>query len=103
MNATEYVALKQAVRLAIRLRAGVVRDSYRRDIDDVHEPEGPARFILVLQQLFAGLVLIGVPRDEADRVIKQVAFDSAPRQRLKTFRALTDDLRSTSEIADETG
>jgi hypothetical protein len=103
MSKAEYSALKQAVRLAIRLRAGVVRDSYRRDIDDVHEPEGPARFILVLQQLFAGLVFIGVPRDEAHKIIRQVAFDSAPRQRLRAFNALTDDLRSTSEITAETG
>jgi hypothetical protein len=103
MSREEYDALKKTVRLAIRLRAGVVRDGYRREIDDVHASEGPARFIIALQQLFAGLILIGVSRNEACGVIEQVAFDSAPRHRLKAFQALTDDLRSTSEVAVETG
>jgi hypothetical protein len=101
MNTTEYAALKQVIRLVIRLRAGVVRDSYRRDIDDVHDPEGPARLILALQQLFAGLVLIGVPRDEACAILQRVAFDSTPRLRLRAFNSLTNEWRSTSEIAAE--
>jgi hypothetical protein len=103
MTEAEYDDLAQTIRLVIRLRAGVVRDGYRRDIDDVHDPEGPARLVLALQQLFAGLVLIGISHDAACAAIKQVAFDSAPRHRLKAFQTLTDDLRSTTEIAAETG
>jgi hypothetical protein len=101
MNTGEYAALKRVIRLAIRLRAGVVRDAYKRDIDDVHDPEGPARLILALQQLFAGLVLIGIARDEACRILEQAALDSTPRLRLKAFNGLTDDWHSTSEIAAE--
>jgi hypothetical protein len=99
MSASEYETLAQTVRLAIRLRAGVVRDGYKREIDDVHDPEGPARFILALQQEFAGLVLIGVSRAEAYAIVEQIVFDSTPRLRLKAFRALTGDWRSTGEIA----
>jgi hypothetical protein len=101
MTPTEHAALKRTLRLVIRLRAGVVRDNYKRDIDDVHDPEGPARFSLALRRLFAGLVLIGVSRGEACAIVDRIAFDSTPRLRLKAFDSLTDEWRSTSEIAAE--
>ena len=101
MTSAEHAALKQTLRLVIRLRAGVVRDNYKRDIDDVHDPEGPARFSQALRRLFAGLVLIGVARSEACAIVERVAFDSTPRLRLKAFDSLTDAWRSTSEIAAE--
>jgi hypothetical protein len=103
MSDQEYETLKKTIRLAVRLRAGVVRDGYRRDIDDVHDPEGPGRFALALQQLFAGLVFIGVERKEACAIVERVALDSAPRHRLVALRALTDSLQSTTEIAERTG
>jgi hypothetical protein len=99
MTGAEYDALARTVRLAIKLRAGVVRDGYRREIVDVHDPEGPARLVLALQQQFAGLVLIGVERAEACAILEQMVFDSTPRLRLRAFQALTDDWQTTSEIA----
>jgi hypothetical protein len=102
MTDAEYEALTQTMRLAVRLRAGIVRDGYgKREILDVHDPEGPARLVLALQQQFAGLVLIGVDRAEACAVIERMVFDSTPRLRLKVFRALTNDWLTTQEIADE--
>jgi hypothetical protein len=99
MNDAEYAALSAAIREVIKLRAGVVRDRYRREIDDVHDPEGPARLSIALQQLFAGLILIGVPRAEACALVKDIAYDSVPKLRLKAFRALTDDWQTTRDIA----
>ena len=55
MDDVEDARLNRAVLLAIRMRAGIVRDNYRREIDDVHNAEGPARLDFVLGQLFAGL------------------------------------------------
>ena len=83
MTDDEYKSLSKAILEVIRLRGGVVRDGYRREIEDVHDPEGPARLSIALQQLFAGLVLIGVPRDEACRLVERIAYDSAPKQRLR--------------------
>ena len=99
MTDGEYDSLSNVIRQVVRLRAGVVRDGYRREIEDVHDPEGPARLSIALQQLFAGLVLIGVHRAEAARLVERVAYDSAPKQRLRALRELSADWRTTREIA----
>jgi hypothetical protein len=99
MTDLEYNALAKTVRLAIKLRAAVVRDGYRREITDVHDPEGPARLIIALQQQFTGLVLIGVERSEACAILDRMTLDSTPRLRLKAYRGLTDDWLTTGEIA----
>jgi hypothetical protein len=75
MDSQERSALAKTLRLVIRLRAGVVRDGFRREIDDVHDPEGPGRMSIALQQLFAGLILIGVERIEACAIVGRVALD----------------------------
>jgi hypothetical protein len=99
MTKAEYASLSAVILKVIKLRAGVVRDGYRREIDDVHDPEGPARFSIALQQLFAGLILIGVLRATARAIVEQVAYDSTPRLRLRALGALTDDLQTTRRIA----
>jgi hypothetical protein len=99
MTKAEYASLSAVILKVIKLRAGVVRDGYRREIDDVHDPEGPARFSIALQQLFAGLILIGVLRATARAIVEQVAYDSTPRLRLRALGALTDDLQTTRKIA----
>jgi len=99
MTEGEYASLSSVIREVVRLRVGVVRDGYRREIDDVHDPEGPARLSIALQQLFAGLVLIGVDRAEASSLVERIAYDSAPKQRLRALRALTVEWQTTREIA----
>ena len=99
MTDDEYSALSAVILEVIRLRAGVVRDGYRREIADVHDPEGPARLSIALRQLFAGLILIGVPRGEASRLVNHVAYDSAPKIRLRVWRTLTADWQTTRQIA----
>jgi hypothetical protein len=99
MTEAEYASLSNVILNVIRLRAGVVRDGYRHEIDDVHDPEGPARLSKALEQLFAGLVLIGVKREGAAALVERVAYDSAPKLRLRAFNALTDDWQTTRQIA----
>jgi hypothetical protein len=99
MTDAEYASLSDVILKVIRLRAGVVRDGYRREIDDVHDPEGPARLSKALQQLFAGLILIGVEREGAVALVERVAYYSAPKLRLRAFNALTDDWQATRQIA----
>ena len=95
MTDHEYAALSVAIRKIVKLRAGIVRDRMHREIDEVHDPEGPARLSIALQQLFAGLVLIGVNRETALELVIRVAYDSAPQLRLKAFKALTDSPQTT--------
>jgi hypothetical protein len=99
MSREEYALLKNVVRLAVRIRAGVMRDGYRREIADVHDPEGPARLAISLQQLFSGVILIGVNRAEALDLVRKIALDSVPRIRLAAYYALTDDWQTTREVA----
>jgi len=99
MTDAEYKSLSNVILKVIRLRAGVVRDGYRREIEAVHDPEGPARLSIALQQLFSGLVLVGVPRTEAASLVERVAYDSAPQQRLRALNALTDDWQTTRDVA----
>jgi hypothetical protein len=93
------MSLSNGIRTVIKLRGGVMRDRVRREIDDVLDPEGPARLALALQQLFAGLFLIGVNRVEAAALIEQIAYDSAPKLRLKALHALTHSWQRTRDVA----
>jgi hypothetical protein len=95
----ELTRVKETVRLAIRLRAGVERDRIKREIEAVYDPEGPARLVLSLERLFAGLIIVGVSRDTAMQVVTRVAMDSTPRFRLKAFEALTEQWQTTRQLA----
>jgi Bifunctional DNA primase/polymerase, N-terminal len=103
MTETELAELKKAVLLAIKLRAGVERDRIKRELEVTYDPEGPARLALCLERLFAGLVVIGLPRAGAMKVIQKVAKDSTPRFRLKTYSALTAEWLTTRQIATAIG
>jgi hypothetical protein len=99
MTEGEYASLSDVILKVIRLRGGVVRDGYRREIDDVHDPEGSARLSKALQQLFAGLILIGVQREEAAALIERLAYDCVPKLRLRALNALTDHWQTTRQLA----
>lgn len=76
--------------LAVRLRSTVERDRYSREIENVHGAEGPARLILCLAHLFAGLLSLGCPRDLAMSVVERVARDSVPPLRRVAFEWLSE-------------
>lgn len=74
--------------LATLLRSAVDRDPRNREIDLVPDPEAPTRFAAMLSRLVHGLRLIGAAEDETWRIAQRVALDSAPKLRVRTFRAL---------------
>jgi hypothetical protein len=87
--------------LAIHLRAHVGRHRHYRDIEAVHDPEGPARLGLCLERLFVGIIAIGLSRGEAMRIIENIALDSCPQNRREAFNLLSETPKSTREIAED--
>ena len=91
--------------LAVRCRSAVERDSFRREISLVPEPEAPARLVLILVRLLLGMKVVGVSDDDAWRVISKCALDSMPQLRRDVFELLRrhPEPLSTSRIAERTG
>ena len=87
--------------IGTRCRSPVVRDSYRREIDLVPQPERVPRLLGQLAQLRAGLLAIGVPHDETWRLLAKVALDGMTggrRRVLDTLAGRSLD-RATSTVA----
>jgi len=100
MNADEIEHLESVCGLAIHLRAHVGRNRHYRDIETVHDPEGPARLGLCLERLFCGLVAIGVSRTMALRIVENVALASCPQDRYTAFNLLSETPKPTRDIAE---
>jgi hypothetical protein len=98
LNAAEKKRLNDTAWLAVRLRAGVERDHYGREILNVFRVEGPSRLGLTLERLLAGLCAIGVSRRRAFQIIEKVALDSVPPTRLKAWRVLRDRLETYPNV-----
>lgn len=75
-------------RIATQARSTVDRDDYSREIESVHNAEGPPRLLKGLAQLRSGLLAIGVPLDDAHRYTAMVALDSIPQQRRRLLSNL---------------
>lgn len=88
LTSEEKDRLGEIAYLAVRLRSTVERDRYSREIENVHGAEGPARLILCLAHLLAGLLSLGCARDFAMRVVERVAHDSVPPLRRGAFEWL---------------
>lgn len=96
----EVTRLENVVGLAVRLRGHVQRDRYSREIENVHDPEGPSRVGLALERLLAGLDVIGLDREEAIKLVEEIALASTPPLRLHAFNLLGDQAtKTTREIA----
>jgi hypothetical protein len=80
--------LNEILQVAVRLRGSVKRDYRTRELDDIYGTEGPARFGKALERVLAGLDCLGVKRRKALEVIKTIAFDSVPPNRLRAYRHL---------------
>jgi hypothetical protein len=81
-------ALVALARLAARSRSSVERDGYRREIELIPEPEAPGRLARILSQLFAGMAVAGIGRQEAWRLVKKIALDSMPAIRRAVLEVL---------------
>jgi hypothetical protein len=99
--AAEQDRLVDLATIGTRCRSPVVRDSYRREIDLVPQPERVPRLLSQLAQLRAGLLAIGVQPDEAWRVLGKVALDGMTGNRRCVLDTLTGRSldRSTSAVA----
>jgi hypothetical protein len=75
-------------KLALVLRATVLRHRVSREIEDVHRPEGEGRMALTLEGLLTGMTVIGIDRGEAMKIVKRVALDSTIPARLKAFKII---------------
>lgn len=71
-------ALSEYVALA---RGPVLRDGYRREIEQIPGAEGPPRIAKCLAQFLRGLRVIGVGEEESWRLVERVALDSLPGDR----------------------
>jgi hypothetical protein len=91
--------------IGTRCRSPVVRDSYRREIDLVPQPERVPRLLAQLAQLRAGLLAIGVQPDEAWRLLGKVALDGMTGGRRRVLDTLTGRSldRATATVAGFTG
>jgi hypothetical protein len=82
-------------------RSTVYRDGRSREIEDVHDPEYPARAALELAAIYTGCLSIGARHDRAKRVTARVARDSMPPTRWRVLEALFNQSAPirTSELA----
>src|SRR5207249_1783634 len=104
LSKIEEQELERVVLLATRLRGAVERDRRTRELDAIYGAEGTARLGLTLDQLLAGLDVLGVERKLARKVIKSVALDSVPPLRLAAYRCIQkyNDLE-TGDVAIQLG
>jgi hypothetical protein len=80
--------LNDILQIAVRLRGAVKRDYRTRELEDIYGAEGTARFGKALERVLAGLDCLGVKRSKARKVIRSIAFDSVPPNRLSVYRYL---------------
>lgn len=88
IGAREVLWLNTILLVAVRLRGAVKRDYRTRELEDIYGAEGPARFGKALERVLAGLDCLGVGRRKARRVVRAMAFDSVPPNRLSVYRHL---------------
>jgi hypothetical protein len=95
LSAEESDRLVSLATLVVRCRSAVERDGYTREIELIPEHEAPARLVVVLERLLAGLDVIGLSRDDSWDVMTKVGLDSVPALR----RAILDVLfTATGEL-----
>jgi hypothetical protein len=88
MNEQELDDLGDIVSLVVDLRGSAYRDPRTRELETVYSPEGPSRIGLALEQLFSGLMALGLDRAKAFVVINAVALDSSPPKRRRIYSFL---------------
>jgi hypothetical protein len=88
INDREIKWLNDILQIAVRLRGAVKRDYRTRELEDIYGAEGTARFGKALERVLSGLDCLGVKRSKARKVIRTIAFDSVPPNRLSAYRHL---------------
>jgi hypothetical protein len=94
--------LNDILQVAVRLRGAVKRDYRTRELEDIYGAEGTARFGKALERVLSGLDCLGVERNKALKIIRTIAFDSVPPNRLSVYRylkSLKGQMAKTTTIA----
>lgn len=91
----EYLeGLANLASFAVKARSGTIRDSYKKELEYIPDPEAPTRLAKQLVILGKCLTLINRRKKmgiEEYAICVKVAFDSIPKQRLTTINALFDE------------
>jgi hypothetical protein len=88
LSEREITWLNDILQIAVRLRGAVKRDYRTRELEDIYGAEGTARFGKALERVLSGLDCLGVKRSKARKVVRTIAFDSVPPNRLSVYRYL---------------
>jgi hypothetical protein len=91
--------LNDILQVVVRLRGGIKRDYRTRELEDIYGAEGTARFGKALERVLVGLDCLGIKRSRARKVVRTIAFDSVPPNRLSAYRYLK---RLKGRVADTT-
>ncbi len=91
--------------IVTRVRSGVARDGYTRELLYQPEPEAPTRLAKQLAQLGAAALAIGVDEAEAWRLIRKLGWNSVPAVRCSVIDCLArqDEPIPLATIQEETG
>ena len=94
----EYSKLIGMATLCARMRSGVYRHPYSREIEDIPMPESPPRLANAFGQLYLGLEAIGLNQAERWILVSKVALDSVPEVRMRVVRACAKGSASIKEL-----
>lgn len=64
--------------LAVTCPSAVDRNGWTREIENVHDPEGPARLTRMLAQLMRGMCVIGLRPERRRELIVKIGLDCIP-------------------------
>jgi len=76
--------------LVVKMRSGVYRHPWNREIEDKPEMESPPRVAGALGQFYLGLERIGLNEAERWSLVSKVAMDSCPSLRADVIRMATN-------------
>lgn len=88
-----------------RARTAVERDGYTGELLVMPQPEGPARLVKAMRQLYGALNALGVGDDTRWEVMARIAVDCVPAIRVPLMLQLLGqpDWRRTADIAEAAG
>lgn len=87
---SEWVRLISMASIAAKARSSVVRHNYTREIEDITQPESPARISTGLGQLYLGLEVLGLEERERWKVVGKIALDCMPNIRHKVLNVVRE-------------
>jgi hypothetical protein len=107
LDDTDTGALVDLAIYAARARTGVDRNYHTGELEVIPQPEGPARLVKAMRQLYGGMLALGVDDETRWAILTRIAIDCTPRIRRPLIEALlkhpTDEGQRTAKIADAVG